>query len=83
MSKKITEVAGIGLKYAMLLDGEGIKTATDLLEIDGDKKGRMTIATNTAINEKLILRWVNMCDLFRVKVVGGQCRLLKPSFPSL
>ena len=72
MSKRITEVEGIGLKYADLLAGQGIKTTTELLEIGGAKKGRMSLAENTAISEKMILTWVNMCDLFRVKGVGGQ-----------
>ncbi len=30
------------------------------------------LAEKTSINEKLILKWVNMCDLFRIKGVAGQ-----------
>jgi hypothetical protein len=35
-------------------------------------KGREQIAERCEINEKLILKWVNMCDLFRIKGVAGQ-----------
>lgn len=30
------------------------------------------LAARCGINEKLILKWVNMCDLFRIKGVAGQ-----------
>ena len=72
MTKRIQEVEGIGPKYAELLDIEGIKTTSKLLEIGCDKKGRQTLAEKTTISEKTILKWVNMCDLFRVKGVAGQ-----------
>lgn len=72
MSKRIDDVEGIGLKYAALLISEGIKTTENLLEAGANKKGRKSIAEKTAISEKMILTWVNMCDLFRVKGVGGQ-----------
>ena len=72
MSKRIDDVEGIGLKYAALLISEGIKTTENLLEAGANKKGRKSIAEKTDISEKMILTWVNMCDLFRVKGVGGQ-----------
>ena len=34
--------------------------------------GRKSIAADTGISEKLILRWVNMADLFRIKGVGEE-----------
>ncbi len=32
----------------------------------------MDLAATTGISEKLILRWVNMADLFRIKGVGEE-----------
>ena len=32
----------------------------------------MQLAERCGINEKLILRWVNMSDLFRIKGIAGQ-----------
>lgn len=35
-------------------------------------KGRKNLAETTGISEKLILRWVNHADLFRINGVGPQ-----------
>lgn len=72
MTKRIDDVEGIGLKYAALLMSEGVKTTDNLLEVGADRKGRKSLAEKTAISEKMLLTWVNMCDLFRVRGVGGQ-----------
>ena len=72
MTKSIQDVEGIGPKYAELLKQEGINTAGKLLEIGGTKSGRKALAEKTSINEKIILKWVNMCDLFRISGVAGQ-----------
>lgn len=72
MSKNIQSVEGIGPKYAELLIQEGIKTTDKLLEIGATKSGRKELAEKTSINESSILKWVNMCDLFRIKGVAGQ-----------
>ena len=72
MSKSIQSVEGIGPKYAALLKREGIHTPGKLLATGGNRTGRKLLAEKTSINEKLILKWVNMCDLFRIKGVAGQ-----------
>lgn len=72
MSKEIQSVEGIGPKYAELLIQQGIKTTGKLLEVAADRKGRKTLADKTSINESMILKWVNMCDLFRINGVAGQ-----------
>ena len=72
MSRNIQNVEGIGPKYAELLGREGIKTTSKLLEIGGNRTGRKVLAERTTINEKHILKWVNMCDLFRINGVAGQ-----------
>lgn len=72
MSKDIQSVEGIGPKYAELLIQEGIKTTDKLLEVACNKSGRKKLAEKTSINETSILKWVNMCDLFRINGVAGQ-----------
>ncbi len=36
------------------------------------KKGRTKLAEKAGITEKLILKWTNHADLFRIKEVGGE-----------
>ena len=72
MSRSIQDIEGIGPKYAKLLNQAGIRTTGKLLESGGNRAGRRSLAERTSINEKNILKWVNMADLFRVKGVAGQ-----------
>ncbi|MGD2215442.1 MAG: DUF4332 domain-containing protein [Gemmatimonadales bacterium] len=69
---KITDVEGIGPKYAKQLQSAGIKTTDDLLEYCKSSKGRKDIAESTGISEKLVLRWTNHADLFRIKGIGEE-----------
>jgi len=69
---RIVEIEGIGKAYTEKLTGMGIKTTTDLLEHCGTAKGREEMAEKTGISEKLLLEWVNLADLFRIKGVGEQ-----------
>ncbi len=68
----LVEIEGIGQVYAEKLAVAGLKTTEALLEAAGTKKGRTDLAATTGISEKLILRWVNMADLFRIKGVGEE-----------
>lgn len=68
----LTDIEGIGPVYADTLAGLGLRTTTDLLRAGADPKGREDLAVSTGINKKLILRWVNKADLFRIKGVGEQ-----------
>lgn len=72
MSYNIVEIEGIGESYAEKLREIGIKTTDDLLEKGKRPAGRKAIAEETGISPKLILRWVNHADLFRIKGVAGQ-----------
>lgn len=72
MSRKIQDIEGIGPKYADLLSRAGITTTEKLLQAGGNRAGRKQLAQQTSINEKYILKWVNMSDLFRIKGVAGQ-----------
>ena len=50
----------------------------DLLEVGGTKQGRRDLANKTGIGENIILEWVNMADLFRIKGIGEEySQLLK------
>ena len=68
----ISEIEGIGETYAAKLKAAGISTVEALLEKGGDPKGRQDLEAKTGIGHKLILRWVNHADLFRIKGVGKQ-----------
>ena len=68
----IKEIKGIGETYAPKFRAVGIKTVADLLEKGKSPKGREELAEATGISEKLILKWVDMSDLFRVKGIGPQ-----------
>lgn len=72
MAYKIEEIEGIGGAYARKLEAAGVKTTEDLLDKAALKKGRAALAEETGISEKLILKWANHADLFRIKGVAGQ-----------
>ena len=69
---KLTDVEGIGAKYAAKLAEAGCKTQNDLLKDGGEKKGRKALAEKSGISEKQILKWVNRADLARIKGVGSE-----------
>jgi predicted flap endonuclease-1-like 5' DNA nuclease len=69
---KISDIEGIGPKYAELLATEGIKTVEGLLKAGAKQKDRKRIAEALQISDKLLLEWVNHADLFRIKGVGEE-----------
>ncbi len=71
-SPNIEEIEGIGPTYARRLNANGIRTTDDLLLKGGTKQGRKELAKNTRISETIILEWVNMADLFRIKGIGEE-----------
>lgn len=72
MSYKIIDVEGIGEVYSAKLQEAGINTTDDLLTACASKKGRADMAEKTGISEKLILKWTNHADLFRIKGIASQ-----------
>lgn len=72
MSRNIQNVEGIGPKYAEMLRQHGIDTTEKLLELCCSRSGREELAEKTSISASKILKWVNMCDLFRINGVAGQ-----------
>ena len=72
MAYKVIDIEGVGDAYAAKLESAGVKTTDDLLAKAKTKKGRQQLAEETGISEKLILKWANHADLFRIKGVAGQ-----------
>jgi len=68
----IVDVEGVGPAYAKKLTEAGIKTTDDLLKTGATAKGREELAKKTGIENKLILKWVNNADLYRIKGVGSE-----------
>jgi predicted flap endonuclease-1-like 5' DNA nuclease len=68
----LTEIEGIAPSDARELEARGLRTTDDLLQAGAGPKGREDLAAATGISGKLILRWVNMADLFRIKGVGEE-----------
>ena len=71
-NKPITEIEGIGEAMATKLAADGVDDTDTLLEKGKTKKGRQEISEKCDLSEKLVLKWVNMADLFRVKGVGQE-----------
>jgi predicted flap endonuclease-1-like 5' DNA nuclease len=69
---KVEEIEGIGPAHAGTLQSAGVRTSDALLERAGPKKGRDELAAATGISGKLLLEWVNACDLMRIKGIGAQ-----------
>ena len=72
MDYKIIDIEGVGDVYAEKLVAAGINKVSELLEKCAAPKGRKELADATGISEKLILRWTNHADLFRINGVGPQ-----------
>ena len=68
----IEDIEGIGPIYAEKLNAAGVKTTDDLLNAGSLPSGREELAEKTGISATLILEWVNLADLFRIKGVGEE-----------
>jgi len=69
---KITEIEGIGPSYGEKLESAGLKNSDNLLEAGKTPQGRKDLVEKTGISSKLILEWINLCDLIRIKGVGEE-----------
>ncbi|MBE0410223.1 MAG: DUF4332 domain-containing protein, partial [Anaerolineales bacterium] len=69
---KLNYVEGIGEVYAQKLVEAGIRSVERFLEHGCTPAGRKEIAEKSGISEKLILEWINHCDLYRIKGVGEE-----------
>ena len=72
MAKSIESIEGIGPKYGAKLRKIGCASPAALLNDGATPKGRQEIAAKTGISPSIILRCVNMADLFRIKGVATQ-----------
>jgi predicted flap endonuclease-1-like 5' DNA nuclease len=72
MLYKLAKIEGIGESYSQKLKEVGFTTTSELLEKGATPEGRKDIAEKSGLSDKLILRWVNMADLFRIKGVGEE-----------
>ncbi len=67
---KISEIRGIkGSQIDKLIDA-GVRTTASLLKKGAGKKGRSILSEQTGIEESLLLCWVNIADLSRIKGIG-------------
>jgi len=70
--KGLKYIEGIGDVYRQTLRQAGITNVDELLEKGSTVQGRKEIVDKTGISEKLLLRWVNMADLYRIKGIGQE-----------
>ncbi len=68
----IVDIEGVGEQYAEKLKAIGVASVEALLEKGSTAIGRAEITGKSGIGAKLVLRWVNHADLFRIKGVAGQ-----------
>jgi predicted flap endonuclease-1-like 5' DNA nuclease len=69
---KLTVVEGIGEAYAAKLAEAGVDTTEEYMAKTAKPKGRAELAEASGLSPKLILRWANMIDLYRIKGVGAE-----------
>ena len=68
----LEKIEGIGKTYGKKLSRIGIRTTEALLKKGATPKGRKEIEEASGLGHKLILEWVNLSDLFRIKGVGEE-----------
>lgn len=69
---RIIDVEGIGPVYAAKLGKIGIRTTETLLKKGASPAGRKEIGEAAGIGHALVLEWVNLADLYRIKGVGSE-----------
>ena len=72
MAKSIEALEGVGPVYGKKLRDIGCHNPAKLLQDGASRKGRRMIAERSGLSESLVLRCVNMADLFRIKGVATQ-----------
>ena len=68
----LVKIEGIGEKYAIKLKMVGISTTDTLLDRGSTPQGRENVDKKSGISKTLILEWVNLADLFRIKGIGEE-----------
>ena len=68
----IIDIEGIGPAYSEKLHAINIYHTSDLLKASATPRGRRELVEKTGISPELILEWVNLSDLFRIKGIGEE-----------
>jgi predicted flap endonuclease-1-like 5' DNA nuclease len=68
----LVTIEGIGKVSADKLKRVGIRSTKRLLKVAAHRQGRKDLAEQTGLSEKLILEWVNLADLMRIKGIGEE-----------
>jgi predicted flap endonuclease-1-like 5' DNA nuclease len=69
---RVIDIEGIGEKYAKKLSKVGIRSTRSLLNVAAHRQGRRDLAVETGISQRLLLEWVNLADLMRIKGIGEE-----------
>ena len=69
---KLEIIEGIGPVYAGQLRAAGIATVEALVAAGATPGGRQQLEDKSGIGHALILEWVNLADLMRIKGVGEE-----------
>ena len=69
---RLETIEGIGPVYAGQLRAAGIATVDALLAAGATPRGRQVLEQRSGIGHALILEWVNIADLMRIKGVGEE-----------
>ena len=69
---KLLEVEGIGTANAQRLEKMGVISIEQLLRDGASPAGRRRMATESGIDERKLLEWVNHADLMRIKGIGSE-----------
>jgi predicted flap endonuclease-1-like 5' DNA nuclease len=72
MGYPIKDIEGIGDVYKEKLNKIGITNTNQLLNRGKTPKGRKELEDSSGIGHKLILEWVNLSDLMRIKGVAEE-----------
>jgi len=69
---RLADIEGIGKVYSAKLKAAGVSTTEALLKEGATPQGRESLAKRAGISATLILEWVNLADLFRIKGVAEE-----------
>lgn len=77
MAYKIEQIGIISEADVAKLANAGVTTTDEILQKCAKAKGRTLMAEATGINRKVILKWTNYADLFRIEGIDSKvCQLL-------
>ena len=69
---KLSDIEGIGEVFQSKLRAAGIGSVEALLQAGSTPKGRQELEVKTGIGGALILEWVDLADLYRIKGIGSE-----------